>query len=142
MLVSNYCEVTLEHIVCRASQQAKSSQLMIHNLFCYFSLVFCTYSPITLKHTCTVSLFLQAMVSEQVDGAAQMSNPDSDWACTRGSDPRPENQTLQRSSTTSIRRQQVGLHALLPIMTKTACGRGANMPALSRYHFAQIRLKP
>uniref|UniRef100_UPI0037E750BE centlein n=1 Tax=Semicossyphus pulcher TaxID=241346 RepID=UPI0037E750BE len=48
----------------------------------------------------------KAVVSEQVDGAAHRSSPDSDQAATRGSDPRPEDKTLQRRSTSSVRRQQ------------------------------------
>ncbi|XP_035515304.1 centlein [Morone saxatilis] len=48
----------------------------------------------------------KAVVSEQVDAAAQRSIPDSDWASTRGSDPRPEDKTLQRRSTISVRRQK------------------------------------
>ncbi|XP_042341286.1 centlein [Plectropomus leopardus] len=48
----------------------------------------------------------KALMSEQVDAAAQRSNPDSDWAPTRGSDPRPEDKTLQRRSTSSVRGQQ------------------------------------
>ncbi|KAM9363716.1 centlein [Symphorus nematophorus] len=48
----------------------------------------------------------KAAVSEQVDVAAQRSSPDSDWASTRGSAPRPEDKTLQRRSTSSVRRQQ------------------------------------
>ncbi|TMS23186.1 Centlein [Larimichthys crocea] len=49
----------------------------------------------------------KAAVSEQIDAAAQRSNPDSDWASTRDSDPRPEDKTRQRRSTSSVRRQQV-----------------------------------
>ncbi|XP_076584927.1 centlein isoform X2 [Chaetodon auriga] len=48
----------------------------------------------------------KAAASEQVDAGAQRSSPDSDWASTRGSDPRPEDKTLQRRSTRSARRQQ------------------------------------
>ncbi|XP_038569147.1 centlein isoform X2 [Micropterus salmoides] len=48
----------------------------------------------------------KAVVSEQVDAAVQRFSPDSDRASTRGSDPRPENKTLQRRSTSSVRRQQ------------------------------------
>nr|XP_020484275.1 centlein isoform X2 [Labrus bergylta] len=49
---------------------------------------------------------LKAVVSEQVDGAAQRCSPDSEWGSTRASDPRPEDKTLQRRSTGSVRRQQ------------------------------------
>ncbi|XP_054460828.1 centlein [Anoplopoma fimbria] len=48
----------------------------------------------------------KAVVSEQVDAAAQRSSPDSDWAPTRGSDPRPEEKTLRQRSTSSVRGQQ------------------------------------
>ncbi|XP_070839699.1 centlein [Chaetodon trifascialis] len=48
----------------------------------------------------------KAAASEQVDAGAQRSSPDSDWASTQGSDPRPEDKTLQRRSTRSARRQQ------------------------------------
>ncbi|XP_029285765.1 centlein [Cottoperca gobio] len=48
----------------------------------------------------------KAAVSEQVDAAAQRSSPDSDWALTRGSDPRPHDKTLRPRSTSSIRGQQ------------------------------------
>ncbi|XP_056228861.1 centlein [Seriola aureovittata] len=48
----------------------------------------------------------KAVVSEQADAAVQRSSPDCDQASTRGSDPRPEDKTLQRRSTSSIRRQQ------------------------------------
>ncbi|XP_041789143.1 centlein isoform X2 [Chelmon rostratus] len=48
----------------------------------------------------------KAAVSEQVDAGAQRSSPDSDWASTQGSDPRPQDKTLQRRSTSSVRRQQ------------------------------------
>ncbi|XP_044045886.1 centlein isoform X2 [Siniperca chuatsi] len=51
----------------------------------------------------------KAVVSEQVDAAVQRSSPDSDWTSTRGSDPRPEDKTLQRRSTSSVRRQQGAL---------------------------------
>ncbi|XP_032391192.1 centlein [Etheostoma spectabile] len=44
----------------------------------------------------------KATVSEQVDAAAQRSSPDSDWAPTRGSDPRPEDKTLQQRSTSIV----------------------------------------
>ncbi|TKS68319.1 Centlein Centrosomal protein [Collichthys lucidus] len=50
---------------------------------------------------------LKAAVSEQVDAAAQRSSPDSDWASTRDSDPRPEDKTRKRRSTSSVRKQQV-----------------------------------
>ncbi|XP_040891089.1 centlein [Toxotes jaculatrix] len=46
------------------------------------------------------------VVSEQADIAAQRSSPNSEQAPTRGSDPRPEDKTLQRRSTSSVRRQQ------------------------------------
>ncbi|KAM7010278.1 centlein [Tautogolabrus adspersus] len=49
---------------------------------------------------------LKAVVSEQVDGTAQRCSPDSEWGSTRASDPRPEDKTLQRRSTGSVRRQQ------------------------------------
>ncbi|KAI3353104.1 hypothetical protein L3Q82_019670 [Scortum barcoo] len=49
---------------------------------------------------------LKAAVSEQVDAAAQRSNPDSDWSSTQCLDPRPEDKTLQHRSTSSVRRQQ------------------------------------
>ncbi|XP_031718880.1 centlein [Anarrhichthys ocellatus] len=48
----------------------------------------------------------KAVVSEQVDAAAQRSSPGSDWAPIRGSDPRPEDKTLQQRSTSSVRGQQ------------------------------------
>ncbi|XP_059196302.1 centlein [Centropristis striata] len=48
----------------------------------------------------------KAVVSEQVDAAAQRSSPDSDRAPTRGADPRPEDKTRQRRSTSSVRGQQ------------------------------------
>ncbi|XP_028451152.1 centlein isoform X1 [Perca flavescens] len=48
----------------------------------------------------------KAAVSEQVDAAAQRSSPDSDWAPTRGSDPRPEDKTLQQRSTSTVRGQR------------------------------------
>ncbi|XP_037328964.2 centlein [Pungitius pungitius] len=48
----------------------------------------------------------KAAVSEQVDAAAQRSSPESDWAPGRGSDPRPQDETLQRRSTGSVRGQQ------------------------------------
>ncbi|XP_037619857.1 centlein [Sebastes umbrosus] len=48
----------------------------------------------------------KAAVSEQVDAAAQRSSPGSDWAPTRGSDPRPEDKTLQQRSSSSVRGQQ------------------------------------
>ncbi|XP_034748996.1 centlein isoform X2 [Etheostoma cragini] len=44
----------------------------------------------------------KATVSEQVDAAAQRSSPDSDWAPTRGSDPRPQDKTLQQRSTSTV----------------------------------------
>lgn len=84
-----------------------------------------------------VFLFFQAVVSEQADAAAQRSSPNSDQASTQGSDPRPEGRTRQRRSTSSVRRQQVDYHTLLPIMSKTA--RGAVMPTLTHYQFAQIK---
>ncbi|XP_068583819.1 centlein [Cebidichthys violaceus] len=48
----------------------------------------------------------KAVVSEQVEAAAQRSSPDSDWAPSRGSDPRLEDKTLQQRSTSSVRGQQ------------------------------------
>ncbi|KAM6941014.1 centlein [Lycodopsis pacificus] len=48
----------------------------------------------------------KAVVLEQVDAAAQRSSPDSDWAPSRGSDPRPEDKTLQQRSTRSVRGRQ------------------------------------
>ncbi|XP_049427351.1 centlein [Epinephelus fuscoguttatus] len=62
------------------------------------------YTP--LKPSINRQTNFKAVVSEQVDAAAQRSSPDSDWAPTRGSDPRPEDKTLQRRSTTSVRGQQ------------------------------------
>ncbi|XP_078118083.1 centlein [Sander vitreus] len=41
-----------------------------------------------------------------VDAAAQRSSPDSDWAPTRGSDPRPEDKTLQQRSTSTFSLQR------------------------------------
>lgn len=46
----------------------------------------------------------KALVSEQVDAAAQKSSPDQ--ASTRGSYPRPEGSTFHQRSASSIRRQQ------------------------------------
>ncbi|KAG8014720.1 Centlein, partial [Nibea albiflora] len=57
-------------------------------------------------HTADTTSYQRAAVSEQVDTAAQRSSPDSDWASTRDSDPRPEDKTLHRRSTSSARRQQ------------------------------------
>ncbi|KAK9540506.1 hypothetical protein VZT92_002954 [Zoarces viviparus] len=48
----------------------------------------------------------KAVVSEQVDAAAPRSSPDSDWAPSRGADPRPEDKTLQQRSARSVRGQQ------------------------------------
>ncbi|XP_068445473.1 centlein [Clinocottus analis] len=48
----------------------------------------------------------KAVVSEQVDAAAQRSSLGSDWAPSRGSDPRPDDQTLHQRSTSSVRGQQ------------------------------------
>ncbi|XP_070780876.1 centlein [Enoplosus armatus] len=47
----------------------------------------------------------KAVVSEQVDAAAQRSSPDSDGASTRCSDPRPEDKALHRRSASSVRQQ-------------------------------------
>ncbi|XP_070684053.1 centlein [Pempheris klunzingeri] len=49
----------------------------------------------------------KAVVSEQVDTTAQRSSPGSDWASTQVPDPKPEDKTLRRRSTSSVRRQQV-----------------------------------
>ncbi|XP_013863230.1 centlein, partial [Austrofundulus limnaeus] len=46
------------------------------------------------------------MCSEQTDAAAQRSSPRSDQASAQGSDPRPEDKTFRRTSTTRVRRQQ------------------------------------
>ncbi|CAJ1052415.1 centlein [Xyrichtys novacula] len=48
----------------------------------------------------------KAVVSEQIDGATLRCSPDFDRAFTRGSDPGPEDKTLQHRSTSSVRRQQ------------------------------------
>ncbi|XP_041640353.1 centlein [Cheilinus undulatus] len=63
----------------------------------------------TLHPTPNRQTNFKAVVSEQVDGAAQRCSPDSDRASTQGSDPRPEDKTLLRRSTSSVRRQQGAL---------------------------------
>ncbi|XP_029012614.1 centlein [Betta splendens] len=47
-----------------------------------------------------------ALVSEQADGVAHRPNLNSGQASTQGSDPRPEDTTLHRKSTSSVRREQ------------------------------------
>ncbi|XP_037830880.1 centlein isoform X2 [Kryptolebias marmoratus] len=46
------------------------------------------------------------LCSEQADAAAQSSSPHSNQAFAQGSDPRPEDKTFHRRSTTSVRRPQ------------------------------------
>ncbi|XP_026216572.1 centlein isoform X2 [Anabas testudineus] len=48
----------------------------------------------------------KALVSEQADNAAQKSTPNSGQTLTQGSNPRPEDRTLQRRSISSVRRGQ------------------------------------
>lgn len=97
--------------------------------------LFSTPTRLSYSHThMHVSLFLQAVMSEQVDAAAQRSSPDSDWAPSRGSD--------QRRSTSSVGGQQVGYHTLQPIRSKRARGWVANMPRRTHCYFAQNRSKP
>ncbi|XP_033986041.1 centlein [Trematomus bernacchii] len=86
----------------------------------------------------------KAVVSEQADAAAQRSSPDSDGTPALGSDPRPEDKTLHRRSTSSVRGQQgapVQRSRSLSPASSVELGRGAEQRIQDLEELLQLKIE-